>query len=337
MNSFYNVGVIGMGIGEQHAKAYQSHPKCRLVSLCDFEANRNKQLVSNYPNQNIYDDANDLIDDANIDILSVASYDNFHAKQIIGAIKSKKHVMAEKPLCLSRLEMEKIKYTLDQNPGVFLSSNLVLRTYLRFIRIKKDLSSNVLGDVYYIEADYYWGRKHKLFEWRSDMEFYSIILGAAIHMIDLVMWMVEARPVSVIAVGNDIATKGSKLKFNSFAALFLKFENGLIAKITGNGGCVHPHFHRLNIFGTNKTMIHNLENAYYINSSSNVIELDQIIEPYPEKESRNKIIHSFVNYIDDTNRSPLVTQKDVFDVLSVCFAAEDSMSTGEVINIQYLD
>ena len=29
------VGVIGLGVGEQHAAAFDRHPDCRLVALCD--------------------------------------------------------------------------------------------------------------------------------------------------------------------------------------------------------------------------------------------------------------------------------------------------------------
>ena len=333
----YNVGVIGMGIGEKHAQAYQNHPNCELISICDFSLQKQGLLIKKYPSQLIFNDAQFIIEDENIDIISIASYDNFHAEQIIRSIENQKHVMAEKPLCLSKLEMESIKNTLENNSGITLSSNLVLRTNSRFKKFKNDIDKKNLGDVYYIEADYYWGRKNKLFGWRAGMEYYSIIFGAAIHMVDLVMWLVRARPISVQAVGNDIATSGSKLKYNSFATLLLKFENGLIAKITGNGGCVHPHFHGLKFFGTWQSAVHNLNGAYYLNSCDD--ESVQLVntDPYPEKAARGKIIHSFVDHIYDQSNIPIVTRKDVFDVMSVCFAAEEAMAGGNSMNIKYLD
>jgi hypothetical protein len=62
-----------------------------------------------------------------------------------------------------------------------------------------------------------------------------------------------------------------------------------------------------------------------------------ITEPYPEKESREKVIHSFVDSILDPSITPLVPKQDVFDVMSVCFAAEEAMNTGNSINIEYLN
>ena len=169
------------------------------------------------------------------------------------------------------------------------------------------------------------------------MDYYSIILGAAIHMIDLIMWLMDSKPISVQATGNNIPNKNTNLKFNSFAVLTLKFENGAIAKITGNGGCVHPHFHDLKIFGTQKTAISNFSEAYYLQSNEGNFEQETISEPYPEKEARQKLIHSFVDSILDPSITPVVPQQDVYDVMSVCFAAEEAMITNKSTIIKYLN
>ena len=168
------------------------------------------------------------------------------------------------------------------------------------------------------------------------MDYYSIILGAAIHMIDLVMWLLDERPVEVQVMGNDIPSKGSKLRGNSFAAMLLKFESGVIAKLTGNAGCVHPHFHGLKIFGSEKTLIHDYEGARYYLSSDPGGETVAVSEPYPEKKARPAVIHSFVDSVLDCFSPPLVSQKDVFDVMSVGLAAEKAMKSGHSVAIEYV-
>jgi predicted dehydrogenase len=332
-----NAGVIGMGIGEKHAIAYQNHCNTNLTTICDFDNNKSKELNTKFPNVSIENKCQAILENEDINIVSIASYDNFHVSQIIKALESGKHVMSEKPLCLNRSEMLQIYRIHQQNPDSKISSNLVLRTNSRFKKLKKDINEGKFGDVYYLEGDYLWGRKSKLFEWRADMDYYSIILGAAIHMIDLVMWLIDSRPISVQAIGNDIASKNTNLEFNSFAVVILKFENGIIAKLTGNGGCVHPHFHGLKIFGTKQTAISNLNEAYFLQSSEMNSKQMTIAEPYPEKEAREKIIHSFVDFILDPSRKPLVSHQDVYDVMTVCFAAEEAMNTGKSIIIEYLD
>ena len=59
-------------------------------------------------------------------------------------------------------------------------SNLVLRVNSKFKMIKKKLTLKK-DNIYYMEADYLWGRSKKLEGWRSKTKNYSVILGAAIH------------------------------------------------------------------------------------------------------------------------------------------------------------
>jgi predicted dehydrogenase len=331
-----NAGVIGMGVGEKHALAYQNHDQIKLSSIYDFDRQKRDELKIDFPNTSIVEKEQSIFNDKNIDIVSIATYDNYHSDQIIQAFENGKHVMAEKPLCLTIDELSKIYNFHSKNKNLRLSANHVLRSNSRFIKFKKDIAKGKFGDVFYLEGDYYWGRKQKLFGWRAEMEFYSIILGAAIHMIDIIMWMLEERPVAVQAMGNDIPNRKSPLNFNSFAVILLKFKSGIIAKLTGNGGCVHTHYHGLKIFGTKCTAIHNLNGAFYLTSSGEDPESIPIHNPYPEKEARQKIIHSFVDSILDHRIAPIVTDSDVYDVMSVCFAAEEAMNTGNTVKVNYL-
>ena len=214
-----NTGVIGMGIGEKHALAYQNHPNASLMGICDFDTDKLNNFKIKFPNVNLETNDQSILNNNQIDIISVASYDNFHYEQTMRAIENGKHVMAEKPLCLSQDEMLQIYKKQQKNSDVKLSSNLVLRTNSRFGKFKKDIAEGKFGEVYYLEGDYLWGRKSKLFGWRAKMDYYSIILGAAIHMIDLAKWLLGSKPVSVQAIGNDMSTNNTNLKFNSFAVI----------------------------------------------------------------------------------------------------------------------
>jgi len=326
-----------MGVGEKHALAYKNHEGVVLKTICDFDQEKLNDMKTKFPDSVLYTDEQSIFEDKDIDIVSIASYDNYHSKQIVKAFENGKHVMAEKPLCLRLDEMIEIKAAQKKNGTVKLSSNHVLRSNTRFVKFKKDLQAGEFGEIFYLEGDYFWGRKHKLFGWRAEMDYYSIILGAAIHMIDLVKWLLNLRPISVQAMGNDIVNRGTNLQFNSFAVILLKFDNGTIAKISGNGGCVYPHFHGLKIYGSERTAIHNLTGAYYLNSSEPNSKPITISDPYPDKKAREKIIHSFVDSILDPSVSPLVPEQDVYDVMSICFAAEEAMKTGKSISIEYLN
>ena len=158
------VGIIGLGVGEAHIQGYESHPQCEVISLCDFNPEKIDYARKRYPEKIVTGKAEDILCDSEIDIASIASYDNFHYKQVVSALDCDKHVFVEKPLCLYEKEARHIRELLNKKPHLKMSSNLILRKSPRFIDLKKCIEKGELGVTYHIEGDYNYGRLHKVTE-----------------------------------------------------------------------------------------------------------------------------------------------------------------------------
>ena len=85
-------GVIGMGVGEKHALAYEDHDQVTLKKVCDFDQERLNELRNKFSFLSMEIDDQSILKDENIDIVSIASYDNYHANQIIQAFENGKNV-----------------------------------------------------------------------------------------------------------------------------------------------------------------------------------------------------------------------------------------------------
>ena len=255
-NKKIRAGVIGLGVGLHQARTLFLSDKCELTSICDFNKNRLLEVGSEFKNVEQYVDDKDLLSDPNIDLICIASNDEFHYQQVMSALNNDKHVYVEKPICLKKNEIIDIYNLLKKKPNLKLSSNMVLRTCPLFYKVRNCILTNNMGSIYHIEADYLWGRKTKLISgWRSEAKFYSIIHGAAVHMVDLVLWLTGKKPKTVQAIGSRIVADGTSQKFNDFAILLLEYDNQMTVKVTAHGGCVHPHFHSLKVFGKKKLLI----------------------------------------------------------------------------------
>lgn len=325
-------GVIGLGVGKNHVRTIERHSGAEVVALCDLD----KEHAGWRPNYRFHTSSEQLIDDSALDLVVVASYDDVHCDQVVSALDAGKHVFAEKPLCLTEQEFEAIVDAMKRNPGCQLSANHVLRTCPLFLNVKDRMASGEVGRIYHLEADYYWGRSEKLTNgWRANMPFYSIIHGAAIHMIDLVMWLTGKRPVAVSGVGSAIALPGSGFRYNDFAVLILEFDNGLTAKVSAHGGCAHPHHHRLAVYGTKKTFTNNYDSIGWIQSSTPDTPLVPDESDYPAKAKRSEALASFVDSILDPATPPLIPSNDVIDCMAVCLAAEQAVASGIKKRINY--
>lgn len=168
------------------------------------------------------------------------------------------------------------------------------------------------------------------------MEFYSIVLGAAVHMIDLLIWISGKNPLEVQGYGNQISTSGSGFRFKDFASILMKFENGMIAKVCANGGCVHPHFHRVTVFGTKKSFLHEISGGVWLESREPDAERVEVREEYPGVKERGKVITTFIDSILDPKARATVPTEDVFSTMSACFAAEKAINEEKTIKIEYI-
>ena len=328
-----NAAIIGMGIGQKHFEAIEGYKNSKVAIICEKDTKKILQLKKKYPNTKIVSNENKIFEDKEINLVSIASYDDSHFRQIIKSIKTKKHIIIEKPICLKKDELKKINSLLKKNPKIKMISNLVLRTNDLFMNFKKDID---IKKVLYIEADYLWGRKYKLSEWRSKIKDYSITLGAGIHMFDLIMWFLKLRPISVQAFGTKKGNTGTTFKKVSLAVYILNFPNNIIVKITTNAAAVFNHFHEVKIYQQDKTLINSRTGAFSLTQGKNDQKIKKLNFGYPDKKNRKKLIQNFIDSLKKGKVKQIMTLKEQIDLMTVCFAADESLKFGKKIMIRYL-
>jgi predicted dehydrogenase len=326
----FNAAIIGSGIGLKHLEAMNGYRSVKVRIICEKDKKRALYLKKKFTKLKITDNENEIFKDKSIKLVSIASYDNYHYRQIVKCIKHNKHIIVEKPFCLNLKELIDIYKLLKKNRQIKFLSNLVLRVNDLFKNIKKIVKPK---NIYYLEADYIWGRKEKLLGWRANIKNYSATLGAGIHLIDLSTWILKKKPISVISYGNSIATNKTKFKENSFVINLFKFPGNVLLKITSNLAGNYEHFHELKIFEKNKTIIHNLSHSFIIDSKKNKKNLKG---NYPDKFNRKKLIQNFIDQIKDTSIKPILTLKEQFDLMSICFYADKSLKSRKEVKIRYL-
>jgi predicted dehydrogenase len=326
--------VIGLGVGERHIAGYEADPRCRVTTLCDIDADKLAAVGGRHPGRRLMRDADEVLADPSIDVVSVASYDDRHHSQVMAALAAGKHVFVEKPLCLHDHELADIRGALAARPDLRLSSNLILRRSPRFARLRQRMRAGELGECYYAEADYNYGRLAKITEgWRGRIPFYSVVHGGAIHMIDLLMWLFGERPNAASAFGSRLATRGTGFRFNDCVAALLSFPSGLVAKVTANFACVFPHHHNLSVYGTAATFVHDRLGARLYVSRDPDAEPREIEDAYAGP-AKGDMLPSFVAAILD-GRQPDVATADVLDAMSVSLAIERAAACNQTVAISY--
>ena len=330
-----NAGVIGLGVGEQHISGYEAVDGCRVVAVCDVDPAKRQMAEERYPGVRVVAEAEEVLSDPSIGVVSIATYDDVHSAQVLAALHNGKHVFVEKPVCLSEDEAMSIRSALDAHPGLLLSSNLILRRSPRFMELREWIARGRLGEVFYAEADYDYGRLHKITEgWRGKLPFYSVVYGGSVHLIDLLLWLTQGRVVEVQAYGGSIASRGTGFSNFDLVAALLMFDSGLVAKVTANFGCVRPHFHGLSVYGTEATYVNQVPDAVMFTSRDPGVSPLRVASAYPSVH-KGALAEGFARAIVE-GRTPPVTTEEVFAVMSVCFAIERSAHESAAVPVSYV-
>ncbi len=156
--------VIGLGVGEKLAETLAAHADCELAALCDFDPVKLSAVATRYPQALAVANAETVLDDPSIDLVCIASHDNFHFPQTLRALDRGKHVFVEKPFVLKEHEARAVREALRKRPALRMSSNLVLRMSPRFQDLRRRIEAGELGRLYHLEADYNYGRLHKILD-----------------------------------------------------------------------------------------------------------------------------------------------------------------------------
>jgi predicted dehydrogenase len=332
------VGVIGLGVGEQHAQAFAAHPQCRLAALCDMDAAKLAAVAQRLPPARHYSDAEQLIDDPDVQIVSIASNDDDHGRQIIRALRLGKHVFSEKPLCLDAAELSEIARAWRAARGARLSTNTLLRRSPRFRWLKAEIDAGRLGTLFCIEADYVYARLHKLIDgWRGRIPGYSVMLGGGVHVIDLVLWLSGQRPVEVVAYGSDLGSRHTGFRGTDLVLALLRFESGLVAKIGANFAAHYTHHHRVLVYGTEGTF-ENLPQqiatgARLWRGRDGGPPPLAVEEPYPAV-AKGDLIPAFVEAALGRGE-PDVTEEQAFACLATCLAIQRALAEQRAVKVDY--
>jgi len=329
------VAVVGLGVGEQHARGYLATGCCELRWLYDLDANKARSLAKTLGAGRVASRYADLLEDAGVKLVSIASFDEAHFGQVLQALQAGKHVFVEKPLCRSLAELREIKRIWSIQPRLKLMSNLVLRAAPVYRFLRQEIAAGALGKIYAFDGEYLYGRLDKITQgWRQAEENYSVMLGGGVHLVDLMLSLTGERPDSIWAQGNNICTAGSAFRYHDFVTATMHFPSGLIGRITANFGCVHRHQHVVRIFGTKGTFLYD-DQGPRIHESRDPEVPAVPLELATLPASKGDLIPDFVRAIQHDTDTKVQTQHE-FDIISFCAAADLALASGKKIEVEYV-
>jgi scyllo-inositol 2-dehydrogenase (NADP+) len=191
------VGILGYGaIGHEHSAAIASVDGLVLAGVCDKSSERVAAARMFAPDVTAYDDGDALLESSDVDLVVVSTPPNTHAEWALRAIEAGKHVVVEKPFCLTTAEADEMiaaASAADRSISVYQNR----RWDADYLTVKRLIRSGAIGEVFHYES-FVGGYGHPCNFWHSDEE----VSGGAVydwgsHFLD---WILDLLPQPVVSV-----------------------------------------------------------------------------------------------------------------------------------------
>ena len=106
------VGIIGSGFeADIHAESFRIMPdEAEVVAVASPTPGHAERLAKRYDIPRAFTDYRDMLEEHDIEMITVTAPNSLHAGMCIDAAKAGKHVVCEKPLCMT---LEEADVTVD--------------------------------------------------------------------------------------------------------------------------------------------------------------------------------------------------------------------------------
>lgn len=202
-----------------------SNPDIEIVAACEEDEASRTDLAGKVDITHSNHAA--MLHEVACDAVAVGEYYGKRGSVVIEALKRGKHVLSDKPLCISLAEFDEIKALTEQS-GLQMILMLDLRDAGQYIKVRELVRSGAIGEV----NSAFVGGQHALRlgvrpKWYFEPGKHGgTINDIGIHGFDIIEWITGRRFVEVIGARTWNALAPQFPHFHDGAQFMLKMDNG---------------------------------------------------------------------------------------------------------------
>lgn len=324
------IGLIGAGgITRAHVRGYNViADEAKVVAVADVVAENARQRADDLGGADVVTDYHELLGRDDVDAVDICLPHHLHADAIVAAASAGKHILCEKPLCLTITEAAAVQAAVSGN-GVTLMCSHNQLFMAAVARTRELLDGGLLGAVYELRTtDSFLSRASgpEGMGWRAHLATAGggELIDTGYHPTYLLLNLAGAVPTHVMAMLSK-----HRLEFmegEDSAQVLVRFANGAVGTIVTSWAYVPaPGTERFSIVGEKGSL----------SSDGNIIHYalhdgTDVTIRLPEVDNISADIADFIACVRD-GRRPVNTEREGIDVLKVILGAYESAKKGKLI------
>ena len=159
----YGVGVAGVSwVSHEHIKAFEKNAHCEVVALqsASLENAQAARERHGLKHAEVYTDYEKMLANPRVEIVTICSTNERHARQGILGAQAGKHLLVEKPAALNLEDLHALQNAINK-AGVKSLVGFVLHWNPYFESIRAFIEGGAMGRPFYGEVDYFSGNWEK--------------------------------------------------------------------------------------------------------------------------------------------------------------------------------
>lgn len=216
------------GMTKVHADALEATGRMKLAALCDTDPERVEAARKDFPGVEAYRGLSELLASSDAELVVIITPHNTHAPLAIEALNAGRHVIVEKPMCITTREAAAMIRAARANQRM-LSVYHNRRWDGDYITLKQVVERGTIGRVFNVRCQM---ENYGMNEtwWRSDKK----VSGGTLHdwgshMVDWVLGLVPSAPVAVTGFSQKLVW--TKATIADEARALVRFEDGTIGDV----------------------------------------------------------------------------------------------------------
>lgn len=227
-----NFAIVGCGrIAKRHSEllGLEQIEGARLAAVCDVVLEKAKEFGERF-GVPYYQSFDEMMQNEQIDVVSVLTPSGMHAEHVIALAKYKRHIVVEKPMALTLTDAEAMIKACDDN-GVRLFVVKQNRFNVPVVKAREALDSGRFGKLVLGTVRVRWCRDQSYYDqdnWRGTWAYDGgVLANQASHHIDMLSWFMG----EVESVHARATTALVNIEAEDTAVATLKFRNGALGII----------------------------------------------------------------------------------------------------------
>jgi predicted dehydrogenase len=253
------VGIIGSQFeADIHAASFQIMPEeAEVVAVASPTPGHPEELAKRYGIPRVFHDYREMLKEKDIEMVTIAAPNYLHAQMTKDIAMAGKHVVCEKPLCITLEEADEMVEVCQKQGVLFMYAEELFFTP-KYVKAKEMAEQGAFGEVYFVKQSEKHFGPHAEWFWDVERSGGGVFMDMGCHGVAFCYWFLNRPAIKSVTCQMGTYVHGDITKGEDNSICILEFENGAVGLVEDSWARRGGMDDRIEVYGSHGVTYANL-------------------------------------------------------------------------------